>query len=175
MLWFLKKIPPDKIFPRSYMDFEQKYQKDPGMNRVNERKSMSIYTEQLHWTNPYPVELNVLPGWTELNNSPWIFLFIILRGKFPAVDCFWLVFFCGQNWMAFDHLCFDSAHELILAARNWFLQVTKLAALLFQSAKSWHQLLGCFQRLLFLPVSLHLPLMDNVVKTHCFYSISLVL
>ena len=34
MLWFLKKIPPDKIFPRSYMDFEQKYQKDPGMNRV---------------------------------------------------------------------------------------------------------------------------------------------
>ena len=29
-----KKIPPDKIFPRSYMDFEQKYQKDPGMNRV---------------------------------------------------------------------------------------------------------------------------------------------
>ena len=22
------KIPPDKIFPRSYMDFEQKYQKD---------------------------------------------------------------------------------------------------------------------------------------------------
>ena len=33
-----KKIPPDKIFPRSYMDFEQKYQKDPGMNRVN------------HWT-----------------------------------------------------------------------------------------------------------------------------
>ena len=35
MLWFLKKIPPDKIFPRSYMDFEQKYQKDPGMNRVN--------------------------------------------------------------------------------------------------------------------------------------------
>ena len=25
---------PDKIFPRSYMDFEQKYQKDPGMNRV---------------------------------------------------------------------------------------------------------------------------------------------
>ena len=35
MLWFLKKNPPDKIFPRSYMDFEQKYQKDPGMNRVN--------------------------------------------------------------------------------------------------------------------------------------------
>ena len=35
MLWFLKKIPPDKIFPRRYMDFEQKYQKDPGMNRVN--------------------------------------------------------------------------------------------------------------------------------------------
>ena len=29
-----KKNPPDKIFPRSYMDFEQKYQKDPGMNRV---------------------------------------------------------------------------------------------------------------------------------------------
>ena len=29
-----KKIPPDKIFPRSFMDFEQKYQKDPGMNRV---------------------------------------------------------------------------------------------------------------------------------------------
>ena len=26
-----KKIPPDKIFPRSYMDFEQKYQKDPGI------------------------------------------------------------------------------------------------------------------------------------------------
>ena len=22
------------MFPRSYMDFEQKYQKDPGMNRV---------------------------------------------------------------------------------------------------------------------------------------------
>ena len=37
MLWFLKKIPPDKIFPRSYMDFEQKYQKDPGSYRVNER------------------------------------------------------------------------------------------------------------------------------------------
>ena len=36
MLWFLKKIPPDKIFPKSYMDFEQKYQKDPGMDRVNE-------------------------------------------------------------------------------------------------------------------------------------------
>ena len=35
MLWFLKKIPLDQIFPRSYMDFEQKYQKDPGMNRVN--------------------------------------------------------------------------------------------------------------------------------------------
>ena len=34
MLWFLKKIPPDKIVPRSYMDFEKKYQKDPGMNRV---------------------------------------------------------------------------------------------------------------------------------------------
>ena len=34
MLWFLKKNPPDKIFPGSYMDFEQKYQKDPGMNRV---------------------------------------------------------------------------------------------------------------------------------------------
>ena len=31
-----KKIPPDKIFPRSYMDFEQKYQKDPGMNRVKQ-------------------------------------------------------------------------------------------------------------------------------------------
>ena len=31
-----KKIPPDKIFPRSYMDFEQKYQKDPGMNRVKD-------------------------------------------------------------------------------------------------------------------------------------------
>ena len=29
-----KKIPPDRIFPRSYMDFEQKYQKYPGMNRV---------------------------------------------------------------------------------------------------------------------------------------------
>ena len=29
-------MPPDKIFPRSYMDFEQKYQKDPGMNRVNQ-------------------------------------------------------------------------------------------------------------------------------------------
>ena len=39
MLWFLKKIPPDKIFPRSYMDFEQKYQKDPGMNRVNAQKA----------------------------------------------------------------------------------------------------------------------------------------
>ena len=38
MLWFLKKIPPDKIFPRSYMDFEQKYQKDPGMNRVNKQQ-----------------------------------------------------------------------------------------------------------------------------------------
>ena len=24
-----------KKFPRSYMDFEEKYQKDPGMNRVN--------------------------------------------------------------------------------------------------------------------------------------------
>ena len=36
MLWFLKKITPDKIFPKSYMDFEQKYQKDPGMDRVNE-------------------------------------------------------------------------------------------------------------------------------------------
>ena len=34
MLWFLKKIPPDKIFPRSYMDFEQKYQKDPGSYMV---------------------------------------------------------------------------------------------------------------------------------------------
>ena len=32
-----KKILPDKIFPRSYMDFEQKYQKDPGMNRVKGR------------------------------------------------------------------------------------------------------------------------------------------
>ena len=31
-----KKIPLDKIFPRSYMDFEQKYQKDPGMNRVKD-------------------------------------------------------------------------------------------------------------------------------------------
>ena len=29
-----KKILPDKIFPRSYMDFEQKYQNDPSMNRV---------------------------------------------------------------------------------------------------------------------------------------------
>ena len=29
-----QKIPPDKIFPRRYMNFEQKYQKDPGMNRV---------------------------------------------------------------------------------------------------------------------------------------------
>ena len=38
MLWFLKKIPPDRIFPRSYMDFEQKYQKDPGMNRVKEEE-----------------------------------------------------------------------------------------------------------------------------------------
>ena len=28
-----KKILPDKIFPRSYMDFEQKYQKDPSMNQ----------------------------------------------------------------------------------------------------------------------------------------------
>ena len=37
MLWFLKKIPPDKFFPRSYMDFEQKYQKDPGMNRVKKK------------------------------------------------------------------------------------------------------------------------------------------
>ena len=36
MLLFLKKIPPDKIFPRSYMDFEQKYQKDPGMSRVGD-------------------------------------------------------------------------------------------------------------------------------------------
>ena len=27
-------MPPDKIFHRSYMDFEQKYKKDPGMNRV---------------------------------------------------------------------------------------------------------------------------------------------
>ena len=38
MLWFLKKIPPDKIFPRSYMDFEQKYQKDPGMNKDKDSK-----------------------------------------------------------------------------------------------------------------------------------------
>ena len=38
MLWFLKKIPLDKIFPRGYMDFEQKYQKDHGMNRVKDMK-----------------------------------------------------------------------------------------------------------------------------------------
>ena len=34
-----QKIPPDKIFPRRYMNFEQKYQKDPGMNRVKREKS----------------------------------------------------------------------------------------------------------------------------------------
>ena len=39
MLWFLKKIPPDKIFPRSYMDFEQKYQKDPSMSRVKAKRN----------------------------------------------------------------------------------------------------------------------------------------
>ena len=45
MLWFLKKIPPDKIFPRSFMDFEQKYQKDPGMNRVT--ATLSILSGQI--------------------------------------------------------------------------------------------------------------------------------
>ena len=53
MLWFLKKIPQDKIFPRSYMDFEQKYQKDPGMNRVKEF-SYNI----LHMNNLF-VRLNI--------------------------------------------------------------------------------------------------------------------
>ena len=45
-----KKIPPDKISPRSYMDFEQKYQKDPGMNRVKERVrscTPSMYLQNL--------------------------------------------------------------------------------------------------------------------------------
>ena len=45
MLWFLKKNPPDKIFPRSYMDFEKKYQKDPGMNRVNTASMKMEYVE----------------------------------------------------------------------------------------------------------------------------------
>ena len=36
------KIPPDKIFPRSYMDFE--YQKDPGMNRVKNNTPLVMIT-----------------------------------------------------------------------------------------------------------------------------------
>ena len=54
MLWFLKKIPPDKIFSRSYMDFEQKYQKDPGMNRVKTKTNTKKTTTQKlspHWPN----------------------------------------------------------------------------------------------------------------------------
>ena len=47
-----KKIPPDKIFPRSYMDFEQKYQKDPGMNRVKgpqKKKKRLKYNRGKRW------------------------------------------------------------------------------------------------------------------------------
>ena len=47
-----KKIPPDKIFPRSYMDFEQKYQKDPSMNRVKgpqKKKKRLKYNRGKRW------------------------------------------------------------------------------------------------------------------------------
>ena len=40
-----QKNPTDKIFPRTYMDFEQKYQKDPGMNRV---KFWCIFTNKVY-------------------------------------------------------------------------------------------------------------------------------
>ena len=43
-----KKIPLDKIFPRSYMDFEQKYQKDPGVNRVKAINVDRHYNSLLH-------------------------------------------------------------------------------------------------------------------------------
>ena len=47
-----KKIPPDKIFPRSYIDFELKYQKDPGMNRVKgpqKKKKRLKYNRGKRW------------------------------------------------------------------------------------------------------------------------------
>ena len=55
MLWFLKKIPPDRIFPRSYMDFEQKYQKDPGMNRVKgpQKKKKKTKIQQSEMCSPW--------------------------------------------------------------------------------------------------------------------------
>ena len=50
-----QKIPPDKIFPRSYMDFEKKkYQKDPGMNRVKVKRQFFL-TPPLSQPNVFPV------------------------------------------------------------------------------------------------------------------------
>ena len=49
-----QKIPPDEIFPRSYMDFEQKYQKDPGMNRVKVKRQFFL-TPPLSQPNVFPV------------------------------------------------------------------------------------------------------------------------
>ena len=47
-----QKNPPHKIFPRSYMDFEQKYQKDPGMNRVK-KDCAQIEVEYIFFFNNY--------------------------------------------------------------------------------------------------------------------------
>ena len=50
MVLDLKEIPLDKIFPRSYMDFEQKYQKDPGMNRVKMSQGYKTVLTSQFWT-----------------------------------------------------------------------------------------------------------------------------
>ena len=49
-----QKNPTDKIFPRTYMDFEQKYQKDHGMNRVNSNYCTSWWeVEEAHRCQVY--------------------------------------------------------------------------------------------------------------------------